>query len=140
MAQPDLHFYFSKSNSTKKLAYDTSIALNIVFSIPLYAERELINIIGHMVGNTLVFTEKGSNVINGGILTSSFTFDFGNFVAQTSDLPTSSGSTPEIIPNAIVIASITSGNKDFLGAQGYVVIVSSDEAQVSDVKVFLTNK
>ena len=49
MAQPDLHFYFSKSNSTKKLAYDTSIALNIVFSIPLYAERELINIIGHIL-------------------------------------------------------------------------------------------
>ena len=143
MAQPDLRFYFSIDNPRAiALAYEAANAANSVFSVPVYAERELINIIGYAGAEILVLTEKGSRVINGGISTACYIFNFGTFVTQHSDVakvskPTSSS--PVLQSNTISAATITSGNRDFLGAQGYVVAVSN-ETQVVEVLVYLTNR
>ena len=145
MAQPDLRFYFSSANNSNNLAYETTNAVNYLNTGPVYAERELINIIGFVGSNNLLFTEKGSHVINGGIATTSLTFDFGGFVVQSSitpkvsSLPSGSNSGPVVNPSTIALTTIISGNGDFLGAQGYTVVVT-DTTPVREVLVYLTNK
>ena len=141
MAQPDLRYYFSTQKIVNNIAYNTDIATCVVFNTPVYAERELINIIGNFGNNLLLFHEKGSNVITSKVATISLAFEFGSFVAQSSvpNITSSSTSNPELKPNSIAVNTITSGNGDFLGAQGYTASIT-DETSVVEVVVYLTNK
>jgi hypothetical protein len=142
MAQPDLRFFASKADLEIATTFENDISIGNVRTYPLYAERELINKIGDLSLNEVVFTKPGSRANTGLITAVSYLFDFGSFITGESaannrqiipPLPNS------LKPDSINVATITSGNGDFLGSQGYVAVIVGT-TPIREYLVYLTKK
>lgn len=136
---PDLTFYYSTLERVNALVYDNNVARSNVRTFPLYAERELINKIGNIYTTGLEFKKNGTDDIDVLLVQRVFSFSFGTFVSQgsTNDqfiiIPVGTAAKPDTIG----LSTITSGNGDFFGSTGSVVIIN-DKTPIVQVLVYFS--
>ena len=116
---PDLKLFYTTEKGTRTLISETDVSRVFLCQRPLFSDIELTNEIGNFVINLEQGTVTHVNSYN------MLLFGLGGLGFQHTN---SKFETPEglIPPNTIYSCEIITGNNNFLGATGVVVIVRND--------------
>lgn len=136
---PDLVCYYNY-NSVDSIAFLNNTIRKS--TIPLLPTPDSTSNIGYISHNINYFVWDKNEVV-GRLANQILTFPFGSIVSEDSYLNLVNvdlkESTSKYKPNSVLVARITSGNKDFVNSTGFVVIFT-DETDIRKIGVYFDKK
>ena len=134
---PDLVFYIS-SKMGESQQQEVGFLINKQTKRPIFSDKECKDLIGSLGASQII--EDNDKEITTLIFNGSYSLlELGSFIAQGSNYKQVKDSNGYAIPNnQVVVYTLTSGNGDFIGATGYVVVIS-DETPVRKNLVYFTH-
>ena len=136
---PDLVFYSKRISAQQQ---KVGFLVNKQTKRNLFSEKECKNVIGSMNTDQVLQINDTDDTQAERIFqnVSISLFSLGSFISQSSgsDLFLNDQGIYELRDNATTVRTITSGNGDFIGATGYVVVIT-DETPIRTNLVYFTH-
>ena len=136
---PDLVFYFS-SKIGESQQQKVGFLINQQTLRPAFSDKECKNVIGSLNSNQVLQINDKQIEERIFINVSISLFSLGSFIVQSSgeNLVLKNQGIYRLRDNATAVRTITSGNGDFIGATGYVVVIT-DETPIRTNLVYFTH-